>query len=233
MILDFPEIELTKNNALIFTTQLPLMIQHKEEFWKTLSNQEKTQANKFINNYLKDRYVISHGLLRHLLAFYIGINPENIEYSFNQFGKPFLNNNTCGMQFNMSHSKDYAAYIMSLDCQVGIDIEWKDKNMNFQDILESVLSPSEIIFFNQLTPEEKFNTFYSTWTKKEAIIKAIGQGLSYPLKAIEIMNSLGDKRTYHTANKDTFHYLDLSLPNDYAGAAALTRKSDNFIQINL
>ena len=42
MILDFPEIELTKNNALIFTTQLPLMIQHKEEFWKTLSNQEKT-----------------------------------------------------------------------------------------------------------------------------------------------------------------------------------------------
>ena len=115
MKLNFPKSELTENNALIFIAHLPSRTQNLEELWTFLSDQEKSQAKKFINANLKDRYIISHGLLRHLLTFYVMIEPQNIKYLVNQFGKPFLKNDNCRVQFNMSHSKDYAAYIIALD----------------------------------------------------------------------------------------------------------------------
>jgi len=234
MIFDFPKIKLTENNALIFTTYLPSMNQDLEKLWNPLSNQEKTQAEKFINKPLRDRYVMSHGLLRYLLSFYVGSKPHEIEYSVNQFGKPFLKEESSRVQFNMSHSKDYAAYIMALDCQVGIDIEWKDKTINFEEISDLVLSPAETNNFNKLDPEGKFHTFYDIWTKKEAIVKAIGEGLSYPLKTIEIMNSTNNiKGCYTTANGNTFHYSELQNLDDYDGAIALGYKIDKLIQIDM
>ena len=210
------------------------MNQDLEKLWNPLSNQEKTQAEKFINKPLRDRYVMSHGLLRYLLSFYIGSEPHEIQYSVNPFGKPFLKKNSSNVQFNMSHSKDYAAYIIALDCQVGIDIEWKDKTINFEEISDLVLSPGETNSFHKLTPEEKFQAFYDIWTKKEAIVKAVGEGLSYPIKTIEIMNSTNNiKGCYTTANGNTFHYSELHNLDDYAGAIALGYKIDKLIQIDM
>jgi 4'-phosphopantetheinyl transferase len=233
MKLNFLKRELTENTALIFTAHLPSITQNLEELWMFLSDQEKAQAENFINISLKDRYIASHGLLRHLLAFYTGIEPQNIQYSINQFGKPFLKDTNCRIQFNMSHSKDYAAYIIALDSLVGIDIEWKDKTINFQEIAELVLSPTEINIFNKLNPREQFHAFYEIWTKKEAVIKAIGQGLSYPLKAIDIMNSIKNNKAYYVANETTYYYSDLWSLDDYAGAISLTHKLNKIIQIDL
>ena len=151
----------------------------------------------------------------------------------NQFGKPFLKDTNCRVQFNMSHSKDYAAYIIALDSLVGIDIEWKDKTVNFQEIIELVFSPTEINIFNKLSSAEQFRAFYDIWTKKEAIIKAIGQGLSYPIKTIEIMNSIKNNNTYYVANETTYYYSDLWSLENYAGAISSSHKLDKFIQIDL
>ena len=233
MKLNFPKRELTGNDALIFTAHLPSITQNLEELWIFLSDQEKAQADKFINTNLKDRYIISHGLLRHLLAFYVRIEPQNIQYSVNQFGKPFLKDTNCRVQFNMSHSKDYAAYIIALDSLVGIDIEWKDETVNFQEIIELVFSPTEINIFNKLSPAEQFRAFYDIWTKKEAIIKAIGQGLSYPLRTIEIMSSIKNNKAYYVDNETTFHYAELRGLDNYAGAISLTHKLEKLTQIDI
>jgi 4'-phosphopantetheinyl transferase len=230
---DFPRIKLTKDNALIFTAHLPSINQHQQELWQSLSEQEKTQAKRFINNYLRDRYVMSHGLLRYLLSFYAERAPQDIQYSVNQFGKPFLENNKNQIQFNMSHSKDYAAYIIALGDPIGIDIEWKDKDINLQEISEFVLSPTEIINFNQLSAEEKFHAFYDVWTKKEAIIKAIGQGLSYPIKTIEIMNFTDNNKARYATNGTTFYCSNLRGLDNYTGTAALTHKFSQLIQVDL
>lgn len=232
-MLKFPKIKLTKQNTLIFTAYFPSMSQLQEDLWQSLSDQEKTQAEGFINNTLMDRYVLSHGLLRALLSFYVEKNPQDIQYLVNQFGKPFLEDNVCQLQFNMSHSKDYAVYIIALEHQVGIDIEWKGKDINIQEISELVLSPTETINFNQLHSEEKFHTFYDIWTKKEAIIKAIGQGLSYPIKTIEIMNSMNNDNAYYVANGNTFYCSNLRNLDNYAGTAALTHQLSQLIQVDL
>ena len=124
--------------------------------------------------------------------------------------------------------------ILSLQIsQVGIDIEWKEKIINFQEIAEFVFSPTEINIFNKLNPEEQFHAFYDIWTKKEAIIKAIGQGLYYPLKAIDIMNSIKNNNVCYVANETTYYYSDLWNLDDYAGAISLTHKLNKIIQINI
>lgn len=233
MIFNFSKIKLTENNALIFTAYLPSMNQDLEKLWNPLSDQEKTQAEKFINKHLRDKYVMSHGLLRYLLSFYIGSKPHEIEYSVNPFGKPFLKEDSSRVQFNMSHSKDYATYIMALDCQVGIDIEWKDKSVNFEEIYDLVLSSAETNNFNTLEPEKKLHTFYDIWTKKEAIVKAVGEGLSYPIKTIEIMNSADNAKGCYTAYGNTFHCSELHNLDDYAGTVALGYKVDKLIQIDM
>jgi len=233
MMFKFPKIKLTKQNTLIFTAYLPSMSQHQENLWQSLSDQEKTQAERFINNTLMDRYVLSHGLLRVLLSFYTDKNPQNIQYSVNQFGKPFLEDNDYQVQFNMSHSKDYAVYIIALEDQVGIDIEWKDKDINIQEISELIFSSAEAIHFNQLPLEEKFHAFYDIWTKKEAIIKAIGQGLSYPIKTIEIMNCTNNNNAYYFNNGNTFYCSNLSNLDNYAGTVALTHQLSKLIQVDL
>lgn len=233
MIFDFSKIKLTENNALIFTAYLPSMNQDLKKLWTPLSDQEKTQAEKFINKPLRDRYVMSHGLLRYLLSLYISSEPHEIQYSVNQFGKPFLKEKSSRVQFNMSHSKDYAAYIIGLDYQIGIDIEWKDKTINFEEISDLVLSPAETNNFKTLEPKKKFHTFYDIWTKKEAIVKAIGEGLSYPIKTIEIMNSADNAKGCYTVNGNTFHCSELQNLDGYAGAIALEHKVDELIHTDL
>lgn len=233
MIIKIPKIKLTKQNAIIFTAKLSLMRQHKKELWQSLSDKEKIQAEGFINNTLKNNYILSHGLLRHLLSLYIKSNPKNIQYSVNQFGKPFLKNDNCTLQFNMSHSKDYAAYIIALEDQVGIDIEWKDKSINIEEVSELVLSQKEISLFNKLNSKEKFPAFYDIWTKKEAIIKAIGQGLSYPIETIEIMHSKHDSKSYCIANGKLFCCSKLHNLNNYTGTVALPYQLNRLIQVDL
>jgi len=234
MKFDFIKNELTENNACVFTAYLPSMYHHLEYLWNILSYDEKNQAEKFINVTLKNRYIISHGLLRHLLSFCTIIKPQDIQYSTNQFGKPFLKNDKYRVQFNISHSKDYAVYIIALDYKIGIDIEWKDNTLNFQELIEFLLSPTEIIIFNKLDPETQFHMFYDIWTKKEAIIKAIGQGLSYPLKTIEIMSCVNkNNKFYHLANETIYYYSNLCNLDNYAGAISHTHKFDKLIRIDV
>lgn len=233
MIFNFPQIELNKDNALVFTVYLPSLHEQLRSLWAPLSLQEKTQAKKFINSYLSERYIISHGLLRYLLAFYTKGNPQTIEYSFNEFGKPFLKNSRSKIQFNMSHSKDYAAYILALDCQVGIDIEWRNNNIDVQELSKLVLTKEEAIIFNELNSERKLNAFYEVWTKKEAILKAFGQGLSYPMTQIEIINTIANLKDYYIANNTKFYCSELTNLNDYSGAVAIAHEPRELVQIHL
>lgn len=233
MIFNFPQVELNKNNALVFTVYLPSLHEHLPSLWEPLSVQEKTHAKKFINTYLSEKYIISHGVLRYLLAFYTKNNPQTIEYEKNQFGKPFLKNNVSLIQFNMSHSKDYAAYILALDCQVGIDIEWKGKNIDVQELTNFVLTAEEAIIFKKLKSDEKLNIFYNVWAKKEAILKAFGQGLSYSMNQLEIMNVMANNNVHYIINNTKFYCSELTNINCYSGAVAIAHETKALIQTNL
>ena len=133
----------------------------------------------------------------------------------------------------MSHAKDYAIYIIALDSLVGIDIEWKDEKNNLDDISEIVLNDQELLFFRKLKAEEKLNIFYSIWTKKEAISKAIGEGLSYPLKEINVLHSIQKNEVCcYKTNEYMFYSSNLYDIKDYATAVVFKRKL-NVIEIDM
>ena len=223
MIFNVPKIDLTFDKVIIFTGYIPAMKDYLMDFWQSLSVQEKDQTKKFLNNDLKDKYIVSHGFLRYLLSSYIDTAPQNISYSTNQFGKPFLKDGRSRVQFNMSHSKDCVVYSLTLDNQVGIDIEWKNKDINLEEIANLVLTTTEEALYKKLDKEEKFQTFYRTWTRKEAIIKAIGLGLSYPIKKIEVINSSVGGNSIYVNSGNILHYTCLdNLLDNYAGAVAFS-----------
>ena len=163
---------------------LRTMESHVPHLFSYLSPQEKDKSNRFIYEHLRSRYIISHGILRVLLGHYLGIEAHQIEYTYNPYQKPFCKQ-APKLSFNMSHSKDYACYIFSFDYKVGIDIEFINTDLDITALLPSVATSSEILALNTLNPSEKIFSFYKMWTLKEAFLKALGVGLSYPLTLLE------------------------------------------------
>jgi 4'-phosphopantetheinyl transferase len=100
-------------------------------FWHFLCSREKKQTERFCNKGLSNKYIISHGVLRYILSYYIKQPPSDIQFSCNRYGKPFLKN--YNIQFNLSHSHDIVAYVIASGFEVGIDVKWHNNKL---DVLE-------------------------------------------------------------------------------------------------
>jgi 4'-phosphopantetheinyl transferase len=158
------------------------------QFVPILSSQETSKAQSYYTKILAERYLISHGILRLILGHYANQSPKELQFITNDYGKPFLAQSN--IYFNMSHSQNMAAYIVAFDHLVGIDIELVDKNINVDELCSMVLTNHENKVFSALAPAEKIYFFYQLWTRKEALVKAIGQGLRHPINTIEAEHHL-------------------------------------------
>jgi 4'-phosphopantetheinyl transferase len=148
--------------------------------YDVLSLGEKRRASRF-RSYLDQQYYInSHGILRHILSAYINMTPHEITFHTSDYGKPFLSaqNRESQIQFNMSHSKDIACYIVSSKNEVGVDIEYIDDGFDWYDIANYSLSLSEITFLKSLPKNQQKKEFFTLWTQKEALLKAKGTGMN-------------------------------------------------------
>jgi 4'-phosphopantetheinyl transferase len=155
------------------------------ELTAILSVEETVRINRFI--FEKDRitHTISQGMLRYILGTYLNLNPEEIIFRQNEYGKLFISEeqNPENIQFNLSHSGDMIVYAISKGRDVGIDIQKIKDNDSIMDIVDHYFSETEKAAFRSLPDEQKLKGFHSCWTRKEAYIKALGMGLSYPLNS--------------------------------------------------
>lgn len=189
---------------------------------KTLSLEEKNQSKQFTTQDLKEKYIVSHGILRHILSIALQKKAEEILYKFNLFGKPMLlDPRHSNIKFNMSHSKDLAAYIISKDQDVGIDIEWRNPQMCFEEFYADILTNAEIHLLQNSTfnRQEKVNLFFDMWTKKEALVKTLGKGLSYSVKNIDTSNI---NQQHYIMNGQTLYCEQVnSIAEGYSCAVAI------------
>lgn len=153
-------------------------MENSDDLMKYLTTQEKQRFNSIIIPKIKQKFIIHRSLLRLQLSNIIKISPTEITIHNTQYGKPFLNNNNLGISFNLSHSENYAIYAFSLNNEVGIDIEEPRPHMNIFETASLVLAPCEIAQLKNLAPHEQGAAFLKLWTTKEAISKAMGQGLN-------------------------------------------------------
>ncbi|RMD93916.1 MAG: 4'-phosphopantetheinyl transferase superfamily protein [Calditrichaeota bacterium] len=150
---------------------------------RTLSVQELQRAQRFYFQKDREHYIIAHGILRDILSRYLKIEPTQLNFYCNPFGKPYLTENSGGqfLKFNLSHSDGIAMYAIAHNREVGIDVERIRPDFASEQIAERFFSQQEIAILRSLPENLQVEGFFNCWTRKEAFIKAIGQGLSFGL----------------------------------------------------
>lgn len=148
-----------------------------------LSAPEQTQAARFVFEVHRTRYVKSHSALREILIRTLGENPH---FSATDKGKPYLKDFP-QLEFNLSHAENAAVIGLSLNTPVGVDVEYIKTNHDYIGIAERFFAPSE---FETLKSKPSPETFYTLWTRKEAYLKCIGEGIAHGLHHLIPANML-------------------------------------------
>jgi len=159
---------------------------HLDDLFQALSTEEQTSANRFKFSQDAHSFIASHAILRLLLSRYLAIQPQHISFQQNQYGKPFLTQKT-EIEFNLSHTKNYALIAINKNEPVGIDIEYTKRNkMGYLDLAKRFFSAYEHTTLQSLPKAQQTLGFYHAWTRKEAFIKAIGQGIAFNLNQFDV-----------------------------------------------
>lgn len=156
-------------------------------FYETyLSKREKDRADRFYSSLLRDQFVASHGRTREILARYIDAQPAAISFALNEFGKPEIAfEGGAAPYFNLSHSKGLAALAVCEAAAIGVDIE-AIRPVAVDDLASSYFSAAENQDLLESSAEDRIAAFFRCWTRKEAFLKAVGDGLSIPLDSFDV-----------------------------------------------
>jgi 4'-phosphopantetheinyl transferase len=152
---------------------------------RALSADERARADRFYFPRDRDRFVAARGMLREILSYYLEEAPGALCFSYNAYGKPALVG-AAGLCFNLSHSHDLAIYAVAHGREVGVDVEHVRAEFAGEGIAERFFSPGEIAALQTLPAEQRVEGFFNCWTRKEAYIKARGEGLSLALDSFDV-----------------------------------------------
>ena len=166
----------------VWRARLDIAAAVADRFRETLSSDERQRAARFVYESHRRRFIVSRGRLRVLLAGYCNRMPHEIQFRYGPQGKPALavGWDRSGIRFNLSHSDDWALYAFSKDREVGIDVERVRKLHDIEALADRYFAPPEQTELQGLPAEQRLIGFFNIWTRKEALLKAVGSGLSLP-----------------------------------------------------
>jgi 4'-phosphopantetheinyl transferase len=156
-----------------------------EQFWFLLAPDETDRAGRFRFDHLRRSFILARGALRVLLGRYLNIAPGGIEFGYGSKGKPALAA-PHRLQFNASHSGDLALFAFTTDCEIGVDVERIRPIPDTEDVAKRFFCAEETAELMALPAGQREHGFFLCWTRKEAYIKATGEGLSTPLDAFRV-----------------------------------------------
>jgi 4'-phosphopantetheinyl transferase len=161
---------------------------------RLLADDERARAQRFVFERDRRRYTVVRATLRRLLGRYLDRDPQTIDFVYGAQGKPALApaSGDPVIAFNLSHAEELAAYAFSLHGQIGVDIEYHRPLKDMRQLAATVFSSTELAALDALPHDRQPAAFYACWTRKEAFIKAIGQGLSFPLKEFDVTLTPGE-----------------------------------------
>lgn len=165
-----------------------------------LSNYEVKKLNRFHHQKDKDAYMVRKYFVRILIAKYLKIQPDQVHFSVVANKKPHVK----GIEFNCSHSENYLL-IGIASIPIGVDIQFMDKNFDISLLLELCLTTNELLKLNSPTHQDQ--NFYKFWTRKEALLKATGEGLVDQLNQVEVLQS-SIIRNNHSYQLNTIQDID-------------------------
>lgn len=158
---------------------------------RCLSVEEKERAARFCFEHLKSAYTLSRGVLRVLLGRYLAIRPDLVQFSYGMRGKPRIAFPETRLEFTLAHSGTLAAYACAVGCELGVDIEQVRPTREQEGIVRRYFSHEEYDEWLSLGAALRDEAFFNCWTRKEAYIKALGEGLARPLDSFRVSLSPG------------------------------------------
>jgi len=161
-------------------------------FEPTLAADERERADRFRTAELRRRFVAGRGALRALLGAYLGIEPALVAFSYGHRGKPSLA--TPGVEFNLAHTDDLALCALTVGRAVGVDVERLRPMDDAERIIARYFTSRECLEFLEHPRAERASAFFRGWTRKEAFLKATGEGLAASLDSFEVSLDAGGAR---------------------------------------
>ncbi len=193
--------------------------------YRSLCPEERARADRFAFPVHRDRFVVAHGIMRHLLAGYLGLAAPAIRLDRLVHGKPVL----AGPQgrhlaFNLSHSENRAVLAVSDGREVGIDLERVRRDLDVHSLARSTFTAPEVDYLARLPADLQAAAFFRCWVAKEAVLKGEGAGLALPVDSFEIaFGEDGEVRVLPHASsrvRGDWTIRELSLGPDWPAAVA-------------
>jgi 4'-phosphopantetheinyl transferase len=209
----------------LWAVQLDAAAADVARFLSYLSTEERTRADRFKFDEHRRNFIVSHGVLRVLLARYANLLPMNIRYSYGPKGKPAAEAAAVSLRFNMAHSGRIAVYALTKGCEIGVDVEHLRPLADMDDIAARFFCDEEARELKETSEPDRIQAFFHCWTRKEAYIKAVGDGLSLPLDQFRVSLKAGEPaqllslgRAGAAAERWTMHHFVPA--EEYVGAIA-------------
>jgi len=163
-------------------------------FMAWLSTDEKERATRFHFERDRRRFIAGRGVLRSIIGRYLQRPPAEVQFEYGQYGKPRLAQagELADLQFNVAHAREIGLLAFAQTIDIGVDVETVRPLADADAVVSRYFSPEEVEAFNRLPVEQQQTAFFNGWTRKEAFIKAVGDGLSYPLRRFSVTLAPGD-----------------------------------------
>jgi 4'-phosphopantetheinyl transferase len=172
-----------------------------ERCLQLLSADERERYQRFHFEHDRHSYLAAHALTRAVLAPLAGLPPPDLQFEAGAHGRPELCQPASGprLRFNLSHTRGLVACAVALGHAIGVDVEHVERRADIDQLAPAVFSQRERAELAELASDAKRERFFRLWTLKEAYIKAVGKGLSLPLRSITLELPGGEPPRLHFA----------------------------------
>jgi 4'-phosphopantetheinyl transferase len=153
-----------------------------------LSEDERQRAERFHRPIDRRRFIAGRGILRKIISRYLALAPDEAQFTYNEYGKPFISTDQSrgALSFNLSHSNGMALFAAMRGRRVGIDVEYMRDDFATLEVAERFFSKGEFEALKAVPTDQRTRAFFNCWSRKESYIKAIGMGVSYPLDGFTV-----------------------------------------------
>lgn len=217
-------LQISTDKVHLFSTSLDEW--QPQTFRGLLTDDEIARSERFKFDRDRHRFVVGRGLLRCVLAGYVGGDPAALRFRYTKYGKPLLDDP--GLSFNLSHSEDRALLAVAPGFEVGVDVEVMNSSLADEAVAERFFTRREVADLNAVSPGDRTSAFLTCWTRKEAYIKARGEGLSLPLHDFEVTLRPGEEprlrwTAWSSSEPRTWRLVDVSAEDGGYVAAVAAR----------
>lgn len=183
-----PEWRLGQTDVHVWSASLEVSPAARRSFAALLSAAERQRAARFHFEPHRQRFIVGRGWLRRLLGRYLETDPAALELTYSPQGKPSLGGAFAhaGLHFNLAHSENLALLAVTRLGSVGVDVETVRPLADAEELVERFFSQRESGLFRQLPEDQKPTAFFHLWTRKEAWLKATGEGIAHSLNLVEV-----------------------------------------------